>query len=118
MKSIKEFGSVYIHRDPVDMRKGINGLSVLIQLASMGDLMGPNLFVFSGRRKDSIKILYFDRSGYCLWQKRLERERFLWPKKDPSEVVSITSEQLEWLLQGYDVWKMRPHAELKFERVC
>ncbi len=80
--------------------------------------MGPHLFVFSGRKRDTIKILYFDRSGYCLWQKRLEKEKFAWPKKDPGEVVSISPEQLEWLLQGYDVWKMRPHAELKFERVC
>lgn len=118
MRSLKEFVSVYIHRDPVDMRKGINGLSALVEMASMGDLMGPHLFVFSGRRRDSVKILYFDRSGYCLWQKRLERERFVWPKRDASEVVQVTPAQLEWLLQGYDVWKMRPHAELKFERVC
>lgn len=100
------------------MRKGINGLSTLVQMAEMGELMEPHLFVFSGRKRDSIKILYFDRSGYCLWQKRLEREKFSWPKKDPSGVVHISTEQLEWLLQGYDVWKMRPHAELRFEKVC
>lgn len=118
MKSLSEFKNVYIHRDPVDMRKAINGLSGLVEMSGMGNLFSPSLFVFSGRRRDSIKILYFDRSGFCLWQKKLDRERFIWPKKSPSEVVHISTEQLRWLLDGYDVWKMRPHAELKFERVC
>lgn len=118
MKGVREFKGVFIHRDPVDMRKGINGLSALVQLAEMGDLMEPHLFVFSGRKKDSIKILYFDRTGFCMWQKRLEQERFPWPKKISEEVVHISTSQMEWLLQGYDIWKMKPHAELKFEKVC
>ena len=76
MKSPKDFKGVYLHRNPVDMRKAINGLSALVQEAGMGELMGPNLFVFSGKRRDVIKVLYFDKSGFCLWQKRLEREKF------------------------------------------
>ncbi|PIU01346.1 MAG: hypothetical protein COT74_02270, partial [Bdellovibrionales bacterium CG10_big_fil_rev_8_21_14_0_10_45_34] len=76
------------------------------------------IYVFSGKRRNLIKILYFDRSGFCLWQKRLERAKFVWPKKDPSEVIHISTEQLQWLLTGYDIWKMRAHAELKFEKVC
>lgn len=117
MKSISEFKGVFIHKGPVDMRKGINGLSEVVQMANMGDLMGPYLFVFSGRRKDLLKILYFDRSGFALWQKRLEKDRFVWPKKLDGEVIHITAPQLEWLLEGYDVWKMRPHEALKFECV-
>lgn len=66
MRAPSEFTNVFIHRERVDMRKGINGLSEIVQLAEMGELMGRNLFVFSGKRKDSIKILYFDRSGFCL----------------------------------------------------
>lgn len=99
------------------MRRGINGLCDLVASAAMGDLSGKNLFVFTGRRKNSIKILYFDRSGFCLWQKRLETERFSWPKTLTNEVVSISAEQLAWLLDGYDVWKMKPFTETKFERV-
>ena len=118
MKSMHEFRNVFIHRDPVDMRKAINGLSALVDIERMGNLMEPHLFVFIGRRRDVIKILYFDKSGFCLWQKRLERERFPWPKKHSSEVVHISTSQLEWLLQGYDVWKIKPFAELKFEKVC
>ena len=66
MRSVQEFTKVFIHREPVDMRCGINGLSESVQLAAMGNLMERNLFIFSGRRKDSIKILYFDRSGFAM----------------------------------------------------
>jgi len=117
MKSPSDFKGVFIHRDPVDMRKAINGLSVLVASAGMGELMGPNLFVFCGRRRGSIKVLYFDRSGFCLWQKRLERDKFPWPRKATDEVIHISTEQFTWLLDGYDVWKMKPFAELQFERV-
>lgn len=99
------------------MRKAINGLSEIVQSANMGNLMEPHLFVFCGKRRTSIKILYFDKSGFCLWQKRLEKDRFAWPKKFTEDVVGITPEQLTWLLDGYDVFKMKPFAELHFEKV-
>ena len=116
MKSVQDFKKVFIHRDPVDMRKAINGLSEIVQ-ASMGSLMEPHLFVFTGRRRDVIKILYFDFSGFCLWQKRLEIEKFPWPRKSTEEVVHISTEQLSWLLDGYDIWKMKPFSHLHFEKV-
>lgn len=118
MKSPKDFKGVYLHRDPVDMRKAINGLSVLVQEAGIGNLMGPYLFVFCGKRRDVIKVLYFDKSGFCLWQKRLEREKFPWPKKSNVENIQLSTEQFIWLLDGYDVWKMKPFTELNFEKVC
>lgn len=118
MKSPKDFKGVYLHRDPVDMRKAINGLSVLVQEAGIGTLMGPYLFVFCGKRRDVIKVLYFDKSGFCLWQKRLEREKFPWPKKSTVENIQLSTEQFIWLLDGYDVWKMKPFTELNFEKVC
>jgi transposase len=117
MKSVADFKGVFIHRDPVDMRKAINGLSAIVVSAAMGDLMGPHLFVFCGRKRDSIKVLYFDRSGFALWQKRLEKDKFAWPKKHSTACVKITPEQFSWLLDGYDVWKMRPFEELHFSHV-
>jgi transposase len=117
VRALSEFQGVFIHRDPVDMRKAINGLCEIVAAEGMGELMGPHLFVFCGRRKHTIKILYFDRSGFALWQKRLEKERFQWPKHHESEVVRLTTSQLQWLLEGYDVWKMKPFEELRFSRV-
>lgn len=118
MKDVKSFDSIFVHRDPVDMRMGINGLSTIVESANMGSLTGRHLFVFCGRRRDLIKVLYFDRSGFALWQKRLERDKFTWPKKATQSVVCLSPEQFSWLLDGYDVWKMRPFAEAKYERVC
>lgn len=119
MKSSQAFKKIFIHRDPVDMRKSINGLSEIVQLEQMGDLMEPHLFVFCSRRRDILKVLYFDKNGFALWQKKLEKERFKWPKKKHSEeIVHLSSEQFSWLLEGYDIWKMKPFAELQFERVC
>src|SRR5260221_6361582 len=117
MKSIATFTNVFIHREPVDMRRGINGLCDLVEAAQMGDLADSNLFVFCGRRRNSMKVLYFDRSGFCLWQKRLDRDRFPWPKKLSEEIVSLTPQQFSWLLEGFDIWKIKPFADAKFERV-
>lgn len=118
MKAPSEFDRVYIHRDPVDMRRGINGLCDIIHSAAMGDVSsGRNLFVFCGRRRHSIKILYFDKSGFCLWQKRLEADRFPWPRKLVDEVVHVTTEQLSWLLEGYNIWKMKPFEARNFEHL-
>ena len=117
MKEPSSFKHIFIHRDPVDMRRGINGLCDLVHASCMGDLSGKNLFVFCGRRRNSIKILYFDLSGFCLFQKRLEAELFPWPKKSTEEIVDISPEQLTWLLDGIDVWKMKKFSEINFERV-
>jgi transposase len=117
MKSSASFAQVFIHRAPVDMRRGINGLCEIVQLARMGEFTGKNLFVFCGKRRDSIKVLYFDRSGFCLWQKRLETEKFPWPKKHVEEVVTLSPQQFTWLLEGFDVWKIKPFADAHFERV-
>jgi transposase len=118
MRALSEFQGVFLHRDPVDMRKAINGLSEIVEQAKMGELMGPYLFVFCGKRRGVIKILYFDRSGFALWQKRLEQDKFPWPKKlEKQEVLQLTPAQMQWLLDGYDVWKMKPFEELHFSRV-
>lgn len=118
MKQPSDFKGVFLHRDPVDMRKQINGLSEIVQMAKMGDLMGSYLFVFAGRRRDLIKVLYFDKSGFALWMKRLEKDKFPWPKKATASTVRLTPEQFAWLLTGYDVWKMKPFEELHFDKVC
>ena len=117
MKSLDRFQGVFLHRDPVDMRKAIDGLSEIVLNENMGDLMGSYLFVFCGRRKDRIKVLYFDRSGFALWHKRLEKGRFMWPKRNEMETVKLTSEQFNWLLDGYDVWKMKPFEMLHYSAV-
>ena len=67
MRDVKSFTAIHIHRDPVDMRRGINGLSEIVQNSAMGALDTASLFVFHGKRRDTVKILYFDRSGFAMW---------------------------------------------------
>ena len=117
MKRPEDFAGIFIHRERVDMRKGINGLAEVVETAGMGEIRGPNLFVFAGRRKHTIKVLYWDRAGFCLWTKRLEEAKFPWPKKLVEEIVKLTPEEFSWLLDGYDVWKVKPFAEVSFDKV-
>jgi len=116
MKSCRDFQGIYFHREPVDMRKGINGLCDVVSSSEMGPLQGKNLFVFVGGRRDLMKILYFDESGFAIWMKRLERDRFPWPKKLTEQVVTLTSQQLEWLLQGVDIWRLKSFKQITFEK--
>ena len=106
--------AVYLHREPVDFRKAINGSSVIVEEGMGLSPFEPGLFVFCNKRRDKLKVLYWDRTGFCLWQKRLERERFLWPRRHVDEVVLFTPEQFAWLLRGLDVGRLQPHASLHF----
>jgi transposase len=87
------------------MRKGRNGLAALAREVMKADPFGSVLFVFVGKRYDSLKILGWDRNGFAVWHKVIEsQERFHWPRLLQEEVVTLTGEQLTWLLDGYDVW--------------
>ena len=68
--------------------------------------MSGSLFVFCNKAKDKLKILYWDKTGFALWYKRLEKERFEWPTKfdtDLDSEIELTEQQLNWLLEGYSV---------------
>lgn len=106
---------VYLCCEPVDFRRGIRTLSVFVE-ESMGlNPFATQLFIFGNRRRDAVKILYWARNGFCLWQKRLERERFHWPPGDSPMILS--HQQLTWLLDGYDIGVLKPHQELHYESV-
>lgn len=106
--------AVYLHRAPVDMRKQMDGLSALVEGVMKQSPFSGALFVFINKRRDKLKILYWERNGYVIWYKRIEQEKFAWPVKEREAVMSLTREQLDWLLAGYDVWRMKPHITLCF----
>jgi len=101
---------VYLKPGPTDMRKAINGLSILAQKIA-GDPFSGALFAFCNRRHDIVKILYWDRNGFCIWHKRLERDRFPWPNTE-EEALEISAQQLHWLLNGIDF--RRAHESVKY----
>ncbi len=105
---------VYLHRAPIDMRKQMDGLSLLAKDVMQMDPMSGTLFAFINRRADKLKLLVWERNGFIVWYKRLEQHRFHWPKRAEAAVLTLSGEQLNWLLDGYDVWRMKPHEVLHF----
>lgn len=108
---------VYLSTGSTDMRKSINGLSVLVQEVLEQNPFSGHLFVFCNRKKTMIKILYWDRNGFCLWHKRLEKHRFKWPDS-PQDVITIGHRELMWLIDGIDIQVVTPHASLTYEAAC
>lgn len=108
---------VYLHRAPVDFRKQINGLSLIVEGAMQLDPFSEALFVFRNRRGDQVKLLYWERNGFCLWQKRLERDRFVWPRDSSHGVITLSGFELNALLDGFDVWRHPPHQRLTYAAV-
>ncbi len=108
---------VYLHRTPVDFRKQINGLALIVQEVMTLDPMQPALFVFTNRAANRAKILWWDKNGFCLWIKRLERDRFAWPFRHEGDVLELDGEQLTYLLAGFDIFRFRPHQRLNYGAV-
>jgi len=106
---------VYVHRAPVDGRKHINGLLALVEQTLGLDPFAAALYVFGNRRGDRVRILLWQRNGFWLLVKRLEAERFVWPRQGAA-VVELTVEQLHWLLEGLDVQAVRGHRTLQYRR--
>ena len=95
---------VWLATGHTDMRKGFDGLALMVQETLKRDPHGGHLFVFRGRRGDLIKCLWHDCQGMCLFAKRLERGRFLWPSTADG-TVTISTAQLGYPLEGID-WRM------------
>ena len=117
LRDLSTFPQIYMYRRFVDFRKSINGLSEIVESELKLVPFSGALFVFMGRHKDRIKILYWDKSGFALWYKILEEARFCWLKRVDEEVIMLTPERLEWLLSGIDIWKIKVHRELSFEKI-
>ncbi len=107
---------VYIAIGSTDMRKAINGLSILVESQMELDPLSGHIFVFSNKRRNMIKILYWDHNGFCLWQKRLEKHRFIWPASS-QDVMEVERRELMWLLEGLDVSNMKGHGRLSYRVV-
>lgn len=108
---------VYLCREAVDFRRGICGLSLLVEQGLGLDPFAEALYVFVNKYRDRIRILYWERNGFCLWQKRLERERFQWPYHLDGDTVTLTGHELNGLLDGFDLWRNKPHKTLRFSSV-
>lgn len=106
---------IWLAAGVTDLRKGFDGLSAIVQEALREDPFSGHVFVFRGRRGDMIKLLWWDGDGLCLFAKRLEHGRFIWPKAT-SGTVHLTAAQLSMLLEGID-WR-RPERTFRPEKAA
>jgi transposase len=107
---------VYLGLGATDMRKSIDSLSVLVSEHLNQNPFSGHFFVFCNRGRTILKILYWDRNGFCLWHKRLEKDKFRWPEYR-SEVHEISDRELRWLLEGLDIEQAHAHGNLDYQSV-
>lgn len=105
---------VYLACGATDMRKSIDSLAALVKECFSLDPFSQSLFVFCNRQKNKLKILRWDRSGFWLYYRRLERGRFQWPEKAAGDrPIAVDYRQLRWLLDGLSLKQSKAHPEVK-----
>ncbi|WP_026377283.1 IS66 family insertion sequence element accessory protein TnpB [Aestuariibacter salexigens] len=114
MKMFVQPARVYLHVEAVDFRKSINGLVLIVEQQLLLSPFIDALFIFSNKKRDKLKILYWDKTGFALWYKRLEKHRFKWPQKVTDEPMTLSEQQLHWLLGGFDIVG---HPPLQYQSV-
>jgi transposase len=117
MRPSSSISEVYVCMEIVDFRKGMNSLAVLIEAELEYNPFSEKLFVFRNRNRKQIRIIYWEGNGFCMWQKRLDKETFKWPKKSEGMVQTITGQELNWLLDGYDISIIKPHKKYHYSAV-
>ena len=105
-------GRVYLACGSTDLRRSIDGLAVLVQEQLGLDPFSPALFVFCNRRRDKLKILYWEHNGFWLYYRRLERGRFQWPPEGSTVPLQITRRELRWLLDGLSLEQHQAHPRV------
>ena len=108
--------SVYLVPGVTDMRKSIDGLSLIVSEVLELDPFSESLFVFCNRGRNKLKILHWQTNGFWLYYRRLEKGRFNWPRQDaPDQAIALTRRELNWLLDGLPVEQKKAHQPLRYQ---
>lgn len=110
-----EMPSIYLYRDPVDFRKASQGLAAIVLQELGQDPFAGALYAFTNRQRNKIKCLYWEDNGFVLYYKALAEEKFHWPRKAEDSVISLTGQQINWLLDGYDISRLTGHKKLHYD---
>lgn len=117
LRPVESIPKVYLCVTPVDFRKSITGLSLLVEQTLGLNPFDTTLYVFINRRRDKIKMLLWEKNGFVLWYKRSEKQRFQWPTGHTAATLTLNGQELNWLLDGFDLWRNQPHASLNYDSV-
>lgn len=107
---------IYLYRVPIDFRKQANGLALLVEHELGHSPFSGALYAFTNRQRNKIKCLMWEDNGFILYYKALAEEKFKWPSPS-DELMSLTGEQINWLLDGYDITLLKGHKTLHYEAV-
>jgi transposase len=110
---------VFVHLGPTDMRRSFDGLAAMVRELIYEDPLSGHLFVFFNRRRDRVKILFWDRTGLCLWYKRLEQGVFTLPKAseaDQPQRVEMTWVEMSLILEGIDLTGAKRRKRFRIRR--
>ena len=114
MRPPDTLAQVFIYREPVDFRKSYRGLGAIVELEIGHNPFSGALYVFINRAHNKIKCLFWETNGFVLYYKSLAEEKFKWPEQE-EELFTLTGQQVNWLLDGYDIALMKPHKKLHYE---
>jgi transposase len=118
MKDLGNFSTLLLSVKPVDFRNQAYGLARLVhEVFGEQPSTAKTLFIFTNKKKSSIRLLYWDLTGFALWSKILEKDKFKWPRKVEGGKLQLSQRELKWLLQGVDIEKIKVHQPLDFKSI-
>jgi len=110
-----EMPGIYLYREPVDFRKASQGLAAIVLQELGQDPFAGALYAFTNRQRNKIKCLYWEDNGFVLYYKALAEEKFHWPRLGENSVLSLSGQQINWLLDGYDISRLTGHKKLHYD---
>lgn len=117
MKDLNYFTRIFVASEPVDFRKQAAGLAQVVEgFLELNPMLDRCLFVFTNKKARGVKCLYWDKTGFALWHKKLEKSKFYWKKDLPGKTYSLNNRELKWLLEGIDLNKIKPHESVNFSK--
>jgi transposase len=105
---------VYLYRNPVDFRKSFRGLAAIVEQELGHNPFEGGLYAFTNRQRNKIKCLFWEDNGFVLYYKSLVEEKFRWPRQG-DELMTLSGQQINWLLDGYDISLMQRHKKLHYD---
>lgn len=116
MRPSLELTEVYLYRQPIDFRKSHRGLAAIVEGELDHNPFDGGLYVFSNKQHSKIKCLFWENTGFVLYYKALVEDKFKWPKGDEL-LLTLTGQQLNWLLDSIDISAMKAHKTRYYESV-
>jgi transposase len=108
--------AVYLYRRPVDFRKSYRGLALIVERELGHNPFSGQLYVFINRHRNRLKCLFWENNGFVLYYKALAEEKFRWPD-EAQTLLTVSGQQLNWLLDGYAILQLQGHKKLHYESV-